>query len=61
MHKQLILFSIGAVINLSGCVVGYFAGQFWGGIISLVGSCMMLMGTIGIIIKDYKEKRGKKK
>lgn len=51
MYKQLILFSIGAVINISGCVAGYFAGQLWGGIICVVGSCMMLMGTISIGVK----------
>lgn len=49
--KQLILFSIGAVINILGCVAGYFAGQFWGGIICVAGSCMMLMGTVSIGIK----------
>ncbi|MCI9081293.1 MAG: hypothetical protein HFI70_03035 [Lachnospiraceae bacterium] len=61
MHKQLILLSTGAVIELSGCVAGYFYGQFWGGIICIVGSCMMLMGSVGIVLKNYKEKREKRK
>ena len=60
MYKQLILFIIGAVICISGCVAGYFAGQFLGGIICVVGGCMMLMGTISIGVKHYKESREKR-
>lgn len=61
MYKQLILFIIGAVISISGCVTGYFAGQFLGGIICVAGGCMMLMGTISIGMKHYKESREKGK
>ncbi len=61
MYKQLILFSIGAVLELSGCVIGYFVGELWGGIICIIGSCIMLMGAISALIKEYREKKKKKK
>lgn len=57
MYKQLIVFSIGAVINIFGCVAGYFAGQLWGGIICVVGSCIMLAGTISIGVKHLIRKK----
>lgn len=50
MRKLLILHLIGAVIELSGCVIGYFAGVFWGAVVCIVGACMMLIGDIGIVV-----------
>ena len=61
MRKLLILHLIGFVIELSGCVIGYFAGVFWGAMVFIVGACMMLIGDIGIVVQEHKEKREKRK
>jgi len=61
MRKLLILHLIGFVIELSGCVIGYFAGVFWGAAVCIAGACMMLIGDIGIAVQQHKEKREKKK
>lgn len=61
MRKLLILHLIGAVVELSGCVIGYFAGAFWGAVICTVGAFMMLIGDIGIAVQQHKEKREKKR
>ncbi|MCI8299873.1 MAG: hypothetical protein HFI69_05910 [Lachnospiraceae bacterium] len=61
MRKLLILDCIGFIIDISGYVFGYFRGELWGLMISLVGAVIMLTSSIGITIKLHREKREKKK